>query len=232
MTGGTGATRAGGTNPGGRRGVWPWVLAAIVLLPVVELFGIITVADRIGGGWTLLLLLAAGAAGVLILSRGGPSTFRRVREASRAGRVPGGELADAFLTVVGGVLLLVPGFVTDVLALLCLVPPARWGARRVLVALTSRWASRKAVQWGLQGRGVVVRGTVIQPGTTQPQWTRTDEGVVEGKVLPPAPGGDDPPRGPSRGPSNRPSERHSDTAGDDRPNTAGDGPEDSDGPRP
>jgi UPF0716 protein FxsA len=167
--------------------MWPWVLAAIVLLPVVELFGIIAVADRIGGGWTLLLLLAAGVAGVLILSRGGPSTFRRVREASSEGRVPGGELADAFLTVVGGVLLLVPGFVTDLLALLCLVPPARWGARRVLVALTSRWASRKAVQWGLQGRGTVVRGTVIQPGTTPPQWTRTDEGVIEGRVLPSSP---------------------------------------------
>jgi UPF0716 protein FxsA len=226
MSGGTGATRATGPNPNGRRGVWPWVLAAIVLLPVVELFGIIAVADRIGGGWTLLLLLAAGAAGVLILSRGGPSTFRRVREASRQGRVPSGELADAFLMVVGGVLLLVPGFVTDVLALLCLVPPARWGARRVLVALTSRWASRKAVQWGLQGRGVVVRGTVIQPGTSQPQWTRTDDGVIEGRVLPPAAEDDDPGR-PSSGPSSP-----SDSAADRPSSGAGEGPENSDGPRP
>ncbi len=192
MNGATGPGPA--TGPGRadrRRGVWSWVLAGIVLLPVVELFVITTVADRIGGGWTLLLLIAAGVAGVLILSRGGPSTFRRVREASRAGRVPGSELANAFLTVVGGVLLLVPGFVTDLVALLCLVPPARWGARRVLLALTSRWASRKAVQWGLHARGGVVRGTVIPPGTTPPQWTRTDPGVIEGTVLPPPQEDDD-----------------------------------------
>jgi UPF0716 protein FxsA len=125
-------------------------------------------------------------------------------------------LADAFLTVEGGVLLLVPGFVTDLLALLCLVPPARWGARRVLVALTSRWASRKAVQWGLQGRGTVVRGTVIQPGTTPPQWTRTDEGVIEGRVLPSSPPQGAPP--PQRAPQN--------------PQTDPQPEQDDDGPRP
>lgn len=190
-------------SPAGRRGrsPWLWLLAALLLTPVVELLVIVAVADRIGG-WTLLLLAAAAVAGVLILSRGGKATFRRVREVGRSGRTPTRELADAFLTVLGGVLLLVPGFVTDVLALVCLVPPLRWAARVALLALLGRWASRTAVRFGVAGvvdRGRVVPGSVVPPGPgtnrSRPRDAEPGAGgppLLEGRVLPDPPsGGDD-----------------------------------------
>lgn len=175
--------RVGGRRP---RGALRWVLLALVAVPLLELVVLVWVAHRIGG-WTVLLLLAAAVLGALVLKHGGPSTFRRVREAARAGRPPTGELADAFLTVLGGVLLLVPGFVTDVVGLACLVPPFRWGARVLLVRLMARAVTRGTVSFRT-AHGRVVRGRVVD-GTRRSD----DDGrrgaagppVLEGRVLPP-----------------------------------------------
>jgi UPF0716 protein FxsA len=175
--------------PTGRRrrpGWLRWVLGLLLVTPVVELVVALWVASHLGG-WTFLLLVLAAVVGVLILVRGGPATFRRVREVARAGRPPTGELADAFLTVLGGVLLLVPGFVTDVLGLLCLIPPFRWGARALLVAVMTRMVNRATLRVRTAG-GRVVPGAVIPPGDPR----RPPDGssgrhdgprVIEGRVV-------------------------------------------------
>lgn len=184
-------TAAPGAPGRRRRPLWlTWVLAVVLLTPVAELLVVLAVARRIGGGWTLLLLVAASVLGVLILARGGRATFRRVREVSRQGRPPTGELADAFLTVLGGVLLLVPGFVTDVLAVVCLVPPLRWGVKALLALGTARAVSRATARAG--GGARVVQGSVVLqaeetgPDSSAPRPTAPGgPQVIEGRVLPP-----------------------------------------------
>ena len=86
-------------------------------------------------------------AGAWLIKRGGMSLYRRIREAVAAGRVPGKELADAFLILLGGALMLTPGFVTDAFGIALLLPPVRAVVRRVaLVQL-----SRRAVRYGRRG---------------------------------------------------------------------------------
>lgn len=196
MTGGPGGAGWGATAAGGRRrpGALRWLLVVLLATPVLELVVLVWVAHRLGA-WTVLLLLASAVLGVLILRRGGPSTLRRVREATRAGRPPTRELADAFLTVLGGVLLVVPGFVTDVVGLACLVPPFRWGARALLLRVLSRAVSRGTVSFRTAGRPVV-RGSVVDGGLVDDGVVRdgaSKDGrhpdsppVIEGRVLPDA----------------------------------------------
>lgn len=149
--------------PPRRRPAWvAWLVAALLATPVVELVVFLQVVDWLGG-WALLLLVVSGVCGALILARRAPATFRRVRQASRAGRVPTPELADAALTVLGGVLLLVPGFVTDVLALACLLPPTRSIARWAVQAALARWVLRMSGRLRWQGPGGVVQGQVLPP---------------------------------------------------------------------
>ncbi|MFP5347057.1 MAG: FxsA family protein [Actinomycetes bacterium] len=159
----------------------------LLAVPVLELVVLVWVAHRIGG-WTVLLLLASAVLGVVVLRHGGPSTFRRVREATRAGRPPTVELADAFLTVLGGVLLIVPGFVTDVVGLACLVPPFRWGARALLLRILGRAVSRGSVTLRTTGHRVVP-GSVVDGGFV-PGRTANGAGdggtppALEGRVVP------------------------------------------------
>ncbi|GAB2673092.1 FxsA family protein [Thalassiella azotivora] len=169
-----------------RRPAWLlWVLAVLLLTPVVELLVVLAVADRIGG-WALVLLAASTVAGVLVLSRGSRAAWRRARESARQGRAPQREAVDGALTVVGGVLLLVPGFVTDVLAVCCLLPPLRWGVRALVVLVVGRWAARAVVRVSGGAFGDVVTGQVVLDAEP-----REDTGSgpaarpVQGRVLPP-----------------------------------------------
>lgn len=136
------------------------MLIALALLPVVELLVIVALHDVLGA-WTVPLLALAAVLGFVIMVRGGRTTFRRVREVLRAGRVPSKELAEAFLTLLGGVLLVVPGFVSDVLALVCLVPPLRWGARAALLAVLGRTVGGAVLRATPPGGGRVVEGHVL-----------------------------------------------------------------------
>jgi UPF0716 protein FxsA len=101
-----------------------WLLV-LVLWPLAELFVIVKVAEWIGFFWMLVLLVASWPLGTWLLRAQGRTAMRRFRDAVAGGRVPAAEAADGALTLCGGLLLLVPGFITDVLGLLLLVPPLR-----------------------------------------------------------------------------------------------------------
>jgi UPF0716 protein FxsA len=113
------------------------VLAPLVLLfivvPILELFVIIQVGQAIGAWWTIALLVADSILGSVLMRTQGRAVWRRFNDALRSGRPPANEVADGALVVFGGALLLTPGFATDVLGLLLLVPVTRAIVRRVLV---------------------------------------------------------------------------------------------------
>ena len=109
-------------TPSVRRRRWPWVLVVLLLVvPTLEIAVIIAVGKVIGAWPTLLLLVAESALGAWLVKREGARTWSALNAALSSGRMPSRQLADAALVLVGGTLLLTPGFVTDLFGF-CLHP--------------------------------------------------------------------------------------------------------------
>src|SRR5947207_11363907 len=103
------------------------MLALLLLIawPVAELYAVIRVAEAIGFLYMLLLLIAAWPIGWWVVRSQGRAVWRRLQVAVAEGRAPTTEVLDGALVIVGGTLLIVPGFISDALALLLLLPPTR-----------------------------------------------------------------------------------------------------------
>lgn len=104
----------------------------ILALPIIEIAVLILVGGKIGVLWTLALLLASTIAGLLLLRVQGFGAINRIRSEFAAGRDPGRDMAHGAMIMLAGVLLLIPGFVTDVIGLLLFIPPVRDIAWRFL----------------------------------------------------------------------------------------------------
>lgn len=107
-----------------------------IVVPIAELYVIIQVGETIGVLPTLALLLLDAILGSLLLKHQGRGAWRRFNEALAQRRFPGKEVADGLLIVIGGTLLLAPGFLTDIVGIFLLVPPTRAIARSVLKRFT------------------------------------------------------------------------------------------------
>ncbi len=114
----------------------PFLIVLFIVVPIAELYVIIKVGQLIGIWPTLALLLADALLGSMLLKHQGRSAWRRFNEALAQRRFPGREVADGVLIVIGGTLLLTPGFLTDIAGLFLLIPPTRAIARRVLRRFT------------------------------------------------------------------------------------------------
>jgi UPF0716 protein FxsA len=108
------------------------LIALFIVVPLVEIAVIIQVGQWLGVVNTIGLLLVISVVGAWLVKRQGIGVMARIRDQRLAGQVPAAELFVGALILVAGVLLLVPGFVTDALGLLLLLPPVRRGARRFL----------------------------------------------------------------------------------------------------
>jgi UPF0716 protein FxsA len=109
------------------------VLLLLILWPVAELFVAIKVAEAIGVLLTVLLLIAGWPVGMWLVRTEGRSAWKRLSAAIAASRPPGREVLNGALVLIGGGLLIVPGFITDLLGLLLLLPPTRSLARAGIV---------------------------------------------------------------------------------------------------
>ena len=101
------------------------LVLAFVVVPLVELAIIIQVGQVIGLAWTIALLLADSLLGAWLVRREGTRAWGRFRSALNHARVPTDEVLEGALVLFGGALLLTPGFATDALGLLLLIPPTR-----------------------------------------------------------------------------------------------------------
>lgn len=113
-----------------------FLVILFIVVPIAELYVIIQVGEAIGVLPTLALLLADALLGSLLLKHQGLAAWRRFNEALAQRRFPGKEVADGLLIVVGGTLLLAPGFLTDIVGLFFLIPPTRAIARSLLRRFT------------------------------------------------------------------------------------------------
>jgi UPF0716 protein FxsA len=145
-----------------RRRSWPWwtLVAAFVIVPIVEIYVIIQVGQAIGAWWTILLLIADSVFGSWLIAHEGRRAWRALTVALSSGRMPSRELADGALILVGGTLMISPGFVTDAFGIVLILPFTRPIARAVLTRLVSR-RLLTATRPGPGPQGPVVRGEVV-----------------------------------------------------------------------
>jgi UPF0716 protein FxsA len=148
----------------------PLVILFIVV-PIAELAVIIEVGRTIGVWWTIAILIADSVLGSVLMRSQGRAAWRRFNAAMASGRVPAREVLDGALVIFGGALLLTPGFITDVLGLLLLIPPTRAVVRAVL----ARWLAHRMVASMTRGR----RAPEHEPARPRPR----PEYDVEGSAV-------------------------------------------------
>ncbi len=120
-----------------------------IVVPLVEIYVAVQVGHVIGALNTIGLLLLVSIVGVWLTKQAGFGVISRIRQQLDAGRMPTNELVDGGMVLTGGVLLLVPGFVTGALGLLLLFPPSRLLARGTL---KRRFQGRVRYLGGSDGR--------------------------------------------------------------------------------
>ena len=150
------------------RGRWTRLVLVTLFvgLPLLEIFALIQVGQVIGPWWTILLLVLDSLIGAWLIKREGGRAWRALTTALQTGRMPARELADGALILVGGTLMLTPGFVTDALGILFILPVTRPVARRLLTQVITRrlLGSGDATRPGPGSGGSVVRGEVVDDG--------------------------------------------------------------------
>lgn len=160
-------------------------ILAVLLIAEIAVF--ILVGSWIGVGWTILLALVTSAVGLWLFGREGMRSLRTLGEASRGGKRPGAAAMDAGLVALGGLLVLLPGFVSDVVGLLCLIPVTRPLIRRLVVGgVTRKYGPARVRSRRLDGananRG---RGTDPQgPPGADGRSAGSGPNVIEGEIVP------------------------------------------------
>jgi UPF0716 protein FxsA len=136
------------------------LIALFIALPLAELYVILKVGDAIGAVWTILLLAADSVLGSVLLRAQGRSVWRRFNNALAEGKMPHREVIDGVLVIFGGAFLITPGFMTDIVGLLLLLPPTRSLirsqvvrrlGRRVAVGGEARFGWRRPPGYDVEG---------------------------------------------------------------------------------
>lgn len=147
-----------------------WLLALLFIgVPLLELIVIVRVGQTIGVGWTILLLVADSIFGAWLLKREGRRALAALGGAFGSGRMPAREIADGMLILVGGVLMLTPGFLSDIVGFFCILPFTRPLARGALTRFVA-------------ARLVVLPTGPLGPDVQRPRPTGHGD-VVQGEVV-------------------------------------------------
>ena len=123
---------------------WPLLF---IIIPLIELYFIIAVGEQIGAFWTVILVLLTAVAGVNLLRFQGMSTLARAQKSMAQGQIPAMEMVEGMALAVAGVLLITPGFITDSIGLLLLIP----ASRQLIVKFIMRRAYVQANLYGGTG---------------------------------------------------------------------------------
>jgi UPF0716 protein FxsA len=119
--------------------MWWKIALLIIVVPLVETFVLIEVGSVIGPLWTVVLLLLDGLLGSWLARREGISVLRQLSEDLQQGLPPARHLMEGALVLVGAVLLITPGFTTDIVGMLLLFPPTR----RRISPVALRWLAAR-----------------------------------------------------------------------------------------
>jgi UPF0716 protein FxsA len=120
------------------------LLLGFILVPLVEIMLFIEIGSRIGTWTTLLIIAVVAVLGAVLVRREGLKTWWRIQDKLLSGQMPNEELLDGLLVLVAGALLLTPGFFTDAVGFLLLLPPGRQMVKRWL---RRRFSQRLQIQY-------------------------------------------------------------------------------------
>ncbi len=128
------------------------LLVLFIIVPIVEIYFLIKVGSIIGVIPTILIVIATAVLGTAMLRQQGLATLQRYQQSVASGRLPAQEMIEGLALVFGGALLLTPGFVTDAIGFLCLIPVTRqavirWLLKRVRIGGFSVMSGRGS-DWG------------------------------------------------------------------------------------
>jgi len=125
---------------------WPLLF---IIIPLLELYVIISVGEVIGAFWTIILVLLTAVIGVNLLRIQGMSTLMRAQRSMAQGTIPAVEMVEGIALAVAGVLLITPGFITDSIGLLLLIPASRRAIVRYIMARSTVHTSfgGQSTQW-------------------------------------------------------------------------------------
>jgi UPF0716 protein FxsA len=116
-----------------------YLILSIVAFPVIEII-ILLLSGKVIGFWaTLFALLLMGIVGAYLAKQQGLETLRRAQAQMNVGQLPGNEMINGLCIMIGGILLVLPGFITDLAGLLLILPPTR----KLCKPLLMRWITKK-----------------------------------------------------------------------------------------
>ena len=145
-----------------RRLVTVVLFLLFVVLPLVEIYLIVQVGQVIGAWWTIALLVVDAVIGTWLVKHEGGRAWRALRDALEDGRMPARELADGALILIGGTLMVAPGFLTDLLGIVMILPLTRPVFRRLLALVVARrLVTLDVTRPGPGPEGPIVRGEVV-----------------------------------------------------------------------
>lgn len=121
-------------------------LLLFIAVPIIEMYILITVGGVIGALPTIGLVVLTATIGLWLLRLEGLATLHRVQEKLQAGQIPDIELLEGIMLIVGGALLLTPGFVTDAIGFTCLIPGLRQPIARSLIRRVTRYRGQAFAQ--------------------------------------------------------------------------------------
>jgi UPF0716 protein FxsA len=113
--------------------LFPILFVLLIGVPLLEIYVVIEVGRAIGVPATLALLVLDALLGTILMRSQGRAVWRRARSSLLAGQIPAREVLDGALVIVGGALLIAPGFITDALGALLLIPVTRRPIGRMVV---------------------------------------------------------------------------------------------------
>ncbi|MGF7185782.1 UPF0716 protein FxsA [Desulfitispora alkaliphila] len=122
------------------------LLIIFIGIPLVELLLLIELGKIIGTLYTIGLIFLTGTFGVLLTKAQGFLAVRNIQMAMARGEMPGDQLLDGLFILIGGVVLLTPGLLTDVFGFACLIPATRSWMKRVLLNRLRYWHATGRVQ--------------------------------------------------------------------------------------
>jgi UPF0716 protein FxsA len=118
---------------------------AFTIVPFLEIYLLIKVGSYIGAFTTVMVVILTGFLGALLARYQGLQTILRIRESLQRAEIPAGDMLDALLILVAGIVLLTPGFLTDIAGLLLLIPRTRSLSKVWIRKRFTRWINRNRV---------------------------------------------------------------------------------------
>lgn len=173
------------TPTGLYRLVLPVLVIIFIVVSVAEVWLLTVVGSWIGVPLTLVILIAEAFVGAWLLRSEGRKSWTALVSAYESGRIPTGHLADAALVLVGGIMLILPGFFTDIIGLVFLLPFTRPLARKALGWVVARTISRTGVNLpGFETKYApgVVPGEVVDSDPKPPNTSTSDPTVISGEI--------------------------------------------------